>query len=53
MNEQCVDAGNLGEVHSEDSMMLDAKVVVGVAGIHLRGRDFFGARQRFLFRVGS
>jgi len=44
MNQQSVDTGNLGEVHSEDAIVLGAKVVVGVAGIHFRGRDFFGAR---------
>ncbi len=51
MNQQSVDTGNLGEVHTEYAIVLGAKVVVGVAGIHLRGRDFLGARQRFLFRV--
>jgi len=52
MNQQSVDTGNLGEVHSEYAIVLGAKVVVGAARIHLRGRDFSGARQRFLFRVG-
>ena len=37
VNEQSVDTGNLGEVHSEDAIVLGAKVVVGLAGIHLGG----------------
>src|ERR1700722_7716044 len=49
VNEQSIDTGNLGEVHSEDAIVLGAKVVARLAGIHLRGRDFSGARQRFCF----
>ena len=37
VNEQSVDTWNLGEVHSEDAIVLGAKVVVGLAGIHLGG----------------
>jgi hypothetical protein len=52
MNQQSVDTGNLGEIHCENAIVLAAKVVVGLAGIHLGGRDFSGFWQRFLFWVG-
>jgi hypothetical protein len=52
VNEQSVDTGNLGKVHSEDAIVLGAKVIVGATGIHLRGGDFSRTRQRFLFWIG-
>jgi hypothetical protein len=52
VNEQSIDTGNLGEVHSEDAIVLGAKVVARLAGIHLRGRDFSGGAAAVLFWVG-
>jgi len=49
MNQLSVDAGNLVEVHTENAIVLGAKVVVGVARINLRGRnlDRSGLGTRF------
>jgi hypothetical protein len=52
MNQQGVDPRNLGEVHSEDAIVLGSKVIAGSVSVHLRRRGLLGAGQRLLFGIG-